>query len=69
VEGGEEIAFLRLTGRHWQVWVMAEDGSKPRQLSFSAVDKYEISRAPCFAMAGHLTAASSTHATRAASRT
>ncbi len=43
VGNGGRVAFLRLTAGHWQVWLMAPDGSAARQLTFSPVDKYSIS--------------------------
>jgi hypothetical protein len=38
-----QVAFLRLTAGHWQVWLMGPEGSAARQLTFSPVDKYSIS--------------------------
>lgn len=36
---GEKIAFVRLTGGYWQVWVMPPEGATPKQMTFSAYDK------------------------------
>ena len=40
------IAFLRLTTGFWQVWVMNADGSSPRQLTTSPVDKVHTAWRP-----------------------
>ncbi len=34
-----KIAFLRLTDGFWQAWVMKSDGSEPKQITRSSVDK------------------------------
>ena len=41
-----EIAYLRLTNGHWQVWVTDREGRSHRQLTHSPVDKVRVSWAP-----------------------
>ena len=43
---GECIVFLRLTTVHWQLWLMAPDGSSQRQLTHSPVDKVHAAWRP-----------------------
>lgn len=40
------IAFLRLTRGHWQIWLMNDDGTNPRQLTSSPADKESPSWCP-----------------------
>jgi len=40
------IAHLRLMGDYWQLWVMNDKGKHARQLTFSPVDKVNISWGP-----------------------
>lgn len=39
----ESVAYLRLTGGYWQVWVVAADGQNARPLTSSPVDKTRCS--------------------------
>lgn len=37
-----EIAFLRNTRGYWQLWLMRDDGSNQRELTFDPVDKSKV---------------------------
>jgi hypothetical protein len=45
-KGAAEIAFLRLTSGFWQVWVMSEDGSNPKPVTRSTLDKVHVAWRP-----------------------
>jgi TolB protein len=42
----QRVAFLARTGPYWQVWTMAPDGSRQRQLTDSAYEKATLSWFP-----------------------
>lgn len=41
-----KIAFLRLTNGYWQYWLMNADGSNPRQLTDTPIDKVNANWGP-----------------------